>query len=130
MSEGNFLTINKDGNEILKSPIDIFQTLADLQTALAAGDQTAIKAMMPTLESALEQVINHRSDIGSITVRLDAAEADNEELIEAYTKILSDTEDVDIAKATSDFAFQEQVYQATLMVSDRVMQLSLLDFIR
>jgi len=130
ISENNFMTINKDGNEVFKSPIDVFQVLRDLETAIASGDSTQISNMMPQIESALDHVINQRADIGPLTLRLETAESDNYELNEAYTRILSDTEDVDIAKATSDFAFQEQVYQATLLVSSRILNTSLLDFIR
>ncbi|MBZ0272060.1 flagellar hook-associated protein FlgL [bacterium] len=130
VGEGNFVTINKDGNEVFKGPVDVFQVMTDLKTAIETGDTAQISALIPQVEAALNQAIAQRSDIGATTLRLDAAMEDNDELVEAYTKILSETEDVDIAKATSEFAYREQVYQSSLLVASRVMSQSLLDFIR
>jgi flagellar hook-associated protein 3 FlgL len=129
VSDGNFVTLNMDGQEVFKAPTDVFQVLTDLQTAIAAGDQTQISALMSDIESALEQVVRARAGIGAVSTVIDRAESQNLDMEELMTKVLSETEDSDIAAATSAFAVTEQVYQSTLLVSSRVMSLSLLDYI-
>ncbi len=46
------------------------------------------------------------------------------------TTALSDMEDVDLARATVDLHLQEVAYQAALSATSRVIQPSLLDFLR
>ncbi|MCC6158383.1 MAG: flagellar hook-associated protein FlgL [Deltaproteobacteria bacterium] len=128
VTSANFVTINRGGDEVFKGPIDVFQVLTDLEAAIAAGDQTQISALIPQVEDAIEQVVGARSAIGAVTSAIDRAENANSEMNELMNKILSDAEDVDIAKATADFALMEQVYQATLLVSNRVVQQNLLDY--
>ncbi len=125
----NFLEINLCGDDVFKGPIDVFQAVSDLKAAVESGDQDQIKAMIPTVEAALDQIIAMRSGIGSKTVRMEAAEENNASLEEAYAQILSNLEDIDIAEATSEYAYQEEVYQATLMVSSKIFEQSILDFI-
>lgn len=130
VTSNNFVTVNRGGDEVFKGPIDVFQVLSDLEAAIAAGDQTQISALIPQVERAIEQVVAARSAVGAVTNAIDRAESANAEMDELLKKILSDSEDVDIAKATADFALMEQVYQATLLVSNRVLQQNLLDYFR
>ena len=129
ITDDNFLKINLCGDDVFTSSVDVFQTVTDLRDAISAGDQDQIKAMIPQVESALDHIISMRSSLGNKSNRLDAAQDNNYSLEEAYTQILSNIESIDVAEVTTEYAYQEQVYQATLMVSSQIIQQSILDFI-
>ncbi len=129
ITHDSFLKANLCGDDVFKGPVDVFQSVTDMRSAINASDQDQIKALIPQVKAALDQIIAMRSGIGNKSVRLDAAVENNFSLEEAYTEILANVEDIDIAEATTEYAYQEQVYQATLMVSSQIIQQSILDFI-
>ena len=129
ITHDSFLKANLGGDDVFKGPVDVFQSVTDMRNAINASDQDQIKALIPQVKAALDQIIAIRSGIGNKSVRLDAAVENNLSLEEAYTEILANVEDIDIAEATTEYAYQEQVYQATLMVSSQIIQQSILDFI-
>ena len=67
---------------------------------------------------------------GARTNRLEAALGRLGEVEEATLKQLSETEDVDIAKAMIDFSSQQAAYQAALRAGASIIQPSLMDFLR
>jgi flagellar hook-associated protein 3 FlgL len=129
ITNDSFLKANLCGDDVFKGPVDVFQSVTDMRNAINTSDQDQIKALIPQVKAALDQIIAIRSGIGNKSVRLDAAVENNLSLEEAYTEILANVEDIDIAEATTEYAYQEQVYQATLMVSSQIIQQSILDFI-
>jgi len=130
INDNAFIQINFTGDEVFKSPIDIFQVVSDVQTAIQSGDQTAISAQLRDISDALDQVLSTLAATGARSNQLDIAETNNFELIEAYTAILSNIEDADIVAATTEFTKCEQIFQATLEVSSRILNQSFLDFFR
>lgn len=130
INNGDFLVINQTGDEVFKGPMDVFQVVTDMRDAIAAGDQDAITANLTPLADALDQILAFTSDIGAKSNRLESARTNNDELTQAYTNIMSNIEDADVVAATAEFAQMEQIYQATLTVSSRVMNQSFLDFLQ
>ncbi|MCB1153162.1 MAG: flagellar hook-associated protein FlgL [Deltaproteobacteria bacterium] len=130
ISQGQYVTINRDGQSIFAQPEDVFTVLNDVKAALDAGDQDLISAVIPRVEQILRQTINARSGLGPIQVSLENASNMNADLEVAYTKIKGDNEDADMAEATANLTAEENAYQASLLVSSRVMEMSLLDFLR
>ena len=75
-------------------------------------------------------VTTARATVGARTNRLDTALGRLQQLEESTTKLLSNTEDADMAKTLVDFSQQQAVYQAALKSGAQVIQLSLMDFLR
>jgi flagellar hook-associated protein 3 FlgL len=93
-------------------------TTAQLQT-------TDLKA----LDAAHDALTNVRAIVGARTNRLESAQNRLSQLEETTTKLLSETEDADMAKTMTDYSMQQTVYQASLKAGAQIVQLSLLDFL-
>ena len=70
------------------------------------------------------------ADIGTRTNRIDAREASWQTSTLDNQKSLSDVENVDIASAIVDLQMQQVAYQSALGATSKVLQPTLLDFLR
>ena len=82
------------------------------------------------LEDKADEVLGVRALNGAKQNRLDAALSRLTEVEGATLQQLSDTEDVDIAKAMIEFSSQQAAYQAALKAGANIVQASLMDFLR
>lgn len=108
----------------------VFDDLAALSTALRAGDTAGISNALGTLKASQDRIQAAVSDVGARESRVDKAVDTANDAVLALTTQLSGVEDVDIAKATVDMQTQQVAYQAALAVTAKVVQPSLLDFLR
>ncbi|TML96656.1 MAG: flagellar hook-associated protein 3 [Actinobacteria bacterium] len=91
--------------------------------ALRNGDLADLSANLDTLSQA-------RATVGAVMSRLDSAKNRLADVELTTTKLLSETEDTDLAKAVLDLTNQQNVYQAALRSGASIIQPSLLDFLR
>lgn len=133
IADGDFIAMNITGDRPFvdsgsgQSTIQLIDAIiADLTTE----DMDSLRDKLPQINDFNDQILNSISNVGARTNRLDDAETFNEDISVATVGILSDIEDLDYSEATTKFAEQERVLQATLEVSSRVMSMSLLDFLR
>ncbi len=124
---GISMDVNTPGQELLMDG-DIFTSLIALRDALLGtgdGDE-AIRGV----DKALDHVLYHRAVVGAKTNRLDMTAARYGEEQMTLRELKSRIEDVDIAEAIMNFNVKEKVYHASLAMGARVMQPTLLDYIR
>jgi flagellar hook-associated protein 3 FlgL len=104
--------------------------LDDLAKALESGDEVGTQAGIGELERALDHVLSKRSEIGSRTNRIES----NQDLLldkkENLSALLKDTESVDMAEVIMNLKVQETMYRTALEAGARILQPSLLDFLR
>jgi flagellar hook-associated protein 3 FlgL len=108
----------------------VFDHLADLATALRTNDQAGISAAIDVLEADRATITSARSDAGTRMTRLEQATTVAGDVELTLTSRLSEIESTDLPKAMVDLKTQEVAYQAALAATARVMQPSLLDFLR
>jgi flagellar hook-associated protein 3 FlgL len=84
---------------------------------------------LQTLDAATDQLTTTQAVVGARTNRLASAASRLQELQDAQTKQLSDTEDADIAQTMIDYSSQTAVYQAALKAGAELIQPSLIDFL-
>jgi flagellar hook-associated protein 3 FlgL len=108
----------------------LFDHLAALSTALRAGDGVGMSAAIGNLTSDSSRITDVQSAVGARTNRVEQAQTAAGDAQLSLTNTLSEIENTDIAKATVDLQLQEVAYQAALSATARVMQPSLLDFLR
>jgi flagellar hook-associated protein 3 FlgL len=108
----------------------LLQVLRDVSTHLKADDGTALRGDLDLLGAKEDELLGARALNGARQNRLDAALTRLTEVEESTLKQLSETEDVDIAKAMIDFTSQQAAYQAALKAGASIVQTSLLDFLR
>ncbi|WMJ81302.1 flagellar hook-associated protein FlgL [Clostridium sp. MB40-C1] len=97
-------------------------------------DDSAIKELvngdLQKLTDAMNNVLKIRSEVGAKQNRMESAHEKNTDANFNMTEILSKTEDIDITEKTMEFAVMQTVYLASLQTSARVIQPSLLDYLR
>lgn len=110
--------------------VNVFQTLKDLEIAMRTNDKGSIQDSLDTLDSALSQVVLFRSQLGSRVTTLNATmESLQKGQVDGKT-MASQLEDVDTFALVSDINKTESTLKATLETSGRLIQPSLLDFLR
>jgi len=119
--------VGRDGEEVFGT---IFTTLSDLRDDLNSGNVAGILASLTGLTSHFNEMSNNISDIGSKMNRMEIKENIFQGLKIVNTDRLSAIEDADIAEAIIDLKEKELAYQAALASSSKVMQLSLVDYLK
>jgi flagellar hook-associated protein 3 FlgL len=122
--------INVDGEELFLSEVNIFEVLRELKAALETNDSDAISDQLGPLDDALDQILKARANVGPKLNRLEATENHWADFKLNITQMLSDTEDADMIQTVTDLSSQEAAYQASLAASARIIQPSLIDFLR
>ncbi len=125
------VTINEPGDQVFQSTTDIFQTLIDIRDNLRLADQNSLRtARLPELESAREQLLRAVARGGGAQNQIDRTEGEKEDFILQNQVLLSQLQDADYAETILNFNQQQNAYQAALQAAARVLQPSLLDFVR
>lgn len=125
---GDWITSGKDGS------LDLPGTLDSIVNALQVGDDESLEALggelLGQLDEHIDNFLSLRSEAGAKYNRLEAAKLKNEEETLNMTDLLSKTEDIDVAEKTMQYMMMENVYMASLATGAKIMQPSLLDFLR
>ena len=79
---------------------------------------------------AINNILKKRAEVGAKQNRMESAMEKNEDETFNMTSILSRTEDIDITEKTMEYATLQTVYMASLQTSARVLQPTLLDYLR
>lgn len=137
---GDDININVAGGDLFNNGGDADSTsgvpgkLVDdfdrLVAALDAGDHTATGSMLADIDDDINNVLRIRADIGARTNRLEltANRLDNDTT--NFTKLMSENEDVDMAETIINLQNEENVYRASLAGGAKIIQPSLVDFLR
>jgi flagellar hook-associated protein 3 FlgL len=120
------ISINTTGDQLVSA----LNALVKLRDDLQSGISSAVSADIGSLDAGIDQVSQLRADVGAKVNRFDFAEERLKDFQLQLTKFLSQTEDVDITKAASEFALEQTVYQTALKAGASAIQPSLLDFLR
>ncbi|MBL4932902.1 flagellar hook-associated protein FlgL [Clostridium paridis] len=114
--------------------IDVMDLLKDIVTNLdsanPADQEKLINDNLSDLTSTVTNVLKIRAEVGAKQNRMDSAKDKNEEENFNMTDILSKTEDIDITQKMMEYSMAQTVYTAALQTSSRIIQPSLMDFLR
>ncbi|MES3036472.1 MAG: flagellar hook-associated protein FlgL [Bdellovibrionota bacterium] len=110
--------------------INVFQTLKGLEIALRTNDKAGIQDSLDYLDQSINQVIHARAELGARVSTLNA-NVDSLQKATVDQKILaSQLEDADLFQLVSDINKSDSALKATLETSGKIVQSSLLDFLR
>ena len=112
------------------SGVNVFRVLKELTTGLRANDKESVQESLDFLDEALAQVILARSQLGSRVATLNGAmESLQKGQVDAKT-LASSLEDVDTFELVNELNKSESTLKASLASSGKLIQPSLLDFLR
>lgn len=104
---------------------DVFTMVKDLRDAAKAHDRAAVGSQLGNIDSNYDNLLSCRAQVGSWIQRMDSAETSLSDSRARIEEMLSNIEDIDLPAAVVDLKTQENVYQAALMVSSKMLDLSL-----
>jgi flagellar hook-associated protein 3 FlgL len=108
----------------------LFQELSDLSQHISSGDTAAMGDDLTRLDTAHDLLKSTLSDVGARYNRVTQMKQSAEDHLLSVSSQLSDIEDVDLPKAIMELQIQQTSYQAALAATARVIQPSLIDFLR
>jgi len=107
----------------------IFSDLKRLENALITNNHEVIQALLPSIDSGIDRLIEVRTIIGSTINKVDNAvqTVEKQNLIDQDYK--SSIEDADVAELFSDLTRQQNVLKATYKSSAQMMNNNLMKYI-
>ena len=103
--------------------------LTQLQADLNGG-QGVQQTTIGQISAAMDTVVQGQATVGARENRLTDAKTAQQNLIDSNQQLLSQLEDTDMASAITQLSQLQTTYQATLAVTAKVMQTSLIDYLR
>lgn len=145
VSEATTLTMNANGDSVFGQatvtavgpPIvfaagsnGLFETLTELKLNLQAGNADEVRLRMDDLDADLTNVLNQQSTLGTTLNRLEQSAdllAEREIFLnEQYTSL----QDVDLPSLITELSSADNALQLSLSAASRVVQPTLLDYLR
>ncbi|SUY47503.1 flagellar hook-associated protein 3 [Clostridium putrefaciens] len=115
-------------------PLDVRKVFGDIVNHLGSDkEEDRNKLIMEDLQGIsdiIDNVLKLRAGVGARQNRMDSAKERNTEENFNLIEILSEVEDVDITEKGIEVAAMQSVYVAALQASARIMQPTLLDYLR
>jgi flagellar hook-associated protein 3 FlgL len=108
----------------------LFTVLQGISDSIRSGDSDALSDNLKKLDTAGDLMKNTLSDVGARYNRIDQMQQSAQDRLLSVKSQLSDVEDVDLPKTIMDMQLQQTAYQAALAASAKVIQPSLIDYLR
>lgn len=131
VNKGIYMPINVRGVDIFSKPSandNIIQVLSDISTQLRAGNSAA--SQITKVDEQLSNVLAERASLGARVNRMELIDERLKSEDLNLNKLMSSNEDADMAEVYTDLKMQESVHKSALGIGARIIQPSLLDFLR
>ncbi len=131
MSKEVFVPINVNGQKVFNFPSktdNVFNLLTKLSEDLKAGKD--ITQYIDTIDKQSDNINAVRSSLGARVNRIELINSRLQSEEVSLNKLMSDNEDADPAEVITNLKTQENAQRTALGVGARILQPSLLDFLR
>lgn len=109
---------------------ELFTVLKKISDDIKSNDATSLNKSLQNLDSAHDLLKSSLSDVGARYNRVEQMKQSADDHLLSVSSQLSDIEDVDLPKAIMELQIQQTSYQAALAATAKVIQPSLIDFLR
>lgn len=129
---GVTIYINLPGDAVFGTgPNSVFKNLIDLADDLRAGNTAAVgSGRLGELDVAIDRMLAYRSEVGAKINRLELSRNRLQDAEVNLGRLLSQTEDADMARTIIKLKTEESAYQVGLAAGARIIQPTLLDFLK
>jgi flagellar hook-associated protein 3 FlgL len=132
VNKGIRLPINVVGQTVFNKAGSDGQNVFDLLQSVVddLNNGTPVNGKLGNIDEQIDNLLAERATVGARVNRIELVQGrlQNEEL--NVTKLLSDNEDADVAQVITELKMQENVHRAALGAGSRIIQPTLLDFLR
>ncbi|HHW57520.1 MAG TPA: flagellar hook-associated protein FlgL [Clostridia bacterium] len=130
----NKIAVNATGDRVFNvdstGTSQLLTMMDNLKNALESGDHQTVSNLIAEIDGQLENVLAVRAEVGAKSNRLDLIQNRLQNDNYNFTALLSKNEDADLAQVITNLKMDENIYRASLAVGARIMQPSLIDFLR
>lgn len=127
---GSEVFINKNNN-LIKSMINLRDEIYKGNTVEdQANSGTTVNKELGNMDRALDEIMKYRSQVGAKMRRIMQVEERLKDNKISMSDLLSKTQDTDITETISDLKVQESVQRMSLSVGAKVIQPTLMDFLK
>lgn len=132
IGEDTEINMHADGRKIFapNGQEDTFEVIADLITALEQDDTAAISTLTQKLDTVRTQISEFRASSAPKMYQLESTENYWSNYKPKLEKLLSDTENVDLNEAVMKLNQLDLAYQSTIATAARIIQPSLMNFLK
>ncbi|MCP1160501.1 flagellar hook-associated protein FlgL [Bacillus infantis] len=123
------IKVNMSGDEIFGDMLKDSGNIEGLVKALSE-DSNEIGDFIGKVDEYIDKLLASRAKIGAKQNRIELMDDRLQQQEVFSTRILSDNEDVDMEKVIMEMTTQESVHRAALSVGSRIIQPTLVDFLR
>lgn len=109
---------------------ELFTVLDTISKSIRSNDQETLNNSLGNLDTAHDLLKSALSDVGARYNRVEQMKQSADDHLLSVSSQLSDIEDVDLPKAIMELQIQQTSYQAALAATAKVIQPSLIDFLR
>ncbi|GAA3397938.1 flagellar hook-associated protein FlgL [Cryptosporangium minutisporangium] len=130
VAEGTKLRVDVGGEEVFGTGDEqIFKILADVADHLR-DDPEQLSTDLQRLDDAMNTIRTAQASVGARSNRIESMQQTaNDRHLDLQAQ-LSEVEDIDLPKTITDMTLQQTAYQAALGATAKVIQPSLMDFLR
>lgn len=140
ISQGVTMEYNVSASDVLmfKSDkgknINVMELLSNITSNLESADETESSKItgenLDDLTAAMSNLTKIMSEVGAKQNRMESAKSKNQDENFNMTELLSKTEDIDITEKLMQYSMMQTVYMASLQTSSKIIQPSLIDFLK
>ncbi|MDL4839219.1 flagellar hook-associated protein FlgL [Aquibacillus rhizosphaerae] len=133
VSSGTKLNVNINPTSVFGGDVDnnLFKDIEAFSAALKSdAPDEDLDSHIGTIDKNIDNVVNERADLGARMNRLELIEDRLESQGISATRMMSDNEDANLEEVIIKLTSQESVHRAALSAGGKVIQPSLLDFLR
>jgi flagellar hook-associated protein 3 FlgL len=136
VGEGQLLPINLTAHDLyFRDPkrdasLDVFDMLFGIKRSLEDNDTATLSKRLNDVDRAMDQILSKRADVGSVRKELEDQLDKSKDREFQGTKQMSELEDLDFPAAVTEMNLADVRNKATLDTSGRLIQPSLLNFLR
>ncbi|MBB5324265.1 flagellar hook-associated protein 3 FlgL [Anoxybacillus tepidamans] len=128
VSKGVKLKANINPNNVFSQ--QLFDTLQQIENTFKGTSAGNLDNLLKDLDDRMNSVLAERAELGARVNRLELVEQRLSTQQVIAQQMISDNEDADIEKVITDLKTQESVHRAALSVGARIIQPTLVDFLR
>ncbi|MCM3628108.1 flagellar hook-associated protein FlgL [Paenibacillus glycanilyticus] len=139
LSPGMTMEVNMTGNDVFGQPVadpneensdNLFQLMNRAYGMLESGDQTGLSNLLGQIDTRMNTMLTARAQIGARVNRVEIVQGRLSDVDINLQTMQRNVEDVDMAEAITNMTTLENVYQASLASGAKIIQPSLVDFLR
>jgi flagellar hook-associated protein 3 FlgL len=129
ISEHQRVVMSHNGTEAFEDT-GVLSSLRDLAAALRGGDAEEVRSTMGDLDAAFDSVQTLIGDVGARSNLLQVTAANLDALEVNLLTLRSEVEEVDIEEALTELVGRQTTFQAALLATSQVMNLTLTNYLK